>query len=207
LHDFKQKPETRLTAASLIGLLIGLGLCGCNPLIDSAKSRQPMKVVLEPAPIPMPIESARKIEQPVVESIKKPSEGDPVTTTLRIPANALCRGDTFEVSIDFDIPLFYEIQIRNALPPAVGTSIELRLPVGFEAVEDWDAPSAVRSESPGGHLVHVGSARFVRRVRIADQLTPGLYSISCSFRYQACNERQCLRPVDAWLQASLTIRD
>jgi len=141
-----------------------------------------------------------------VKSVKPRSADDPVAASFSVPQNALRAGDTFEVSVDFEIALSYEIQDRNSLPPAVSTLIELNLPAGFEAIEDWSDPTSFRSELPDSHMVYAGKATFTRKVRIGNAVAPGQYALSCLFRYQACNARQCLRPVESRLAVTLTIQ-
>lgn len=188
-----------------IVLVALLGLVGCGEPVASRVAPPPLTVP-EPSTLGKPTESAAELDVSEVKSVKPRSADDPVAVSLRVPKNELCAGDTFEVSVDFEIALSYEIHDRNAPPPAVSTLIELDLPAGLEAVEDWSDPMSVRSGLPDGHLVYAGKATFTRRVRIGNGVTPGQYAVSCLYRYQACNERQCLRPVESRLSASLTVQ-
>ena len=81
------------------------------------------------------------------------------------------------------------------------------MPAGFEAIEDWSDPASVRSQLPDGHMVYAGKATFTRKVRIGKGVAPGQYAMSCLFSYQACNARQCLRPVESRLRVSLNIQE
>ncbi len=186
----------------LVGLL---GLVGCSGPVDS-RVETPSLAVPHPSTNVKPAESVAESDATDVKSVKPQSAEDPVAVSFRVPNNALHAGDTFEISVDFEIAMSYEIRDRNAPPPAISTLIELELPNGFDAIEDWSEPASVRSELPDGHMAYVGKTSFTRRVRMADSVVPGQYDLSCLFRYQACNPRQCLRPVESKLNVSLTIR-
>lgn len=46
---------------------------------------------------------------------------------------------------------------------------------------------------PDGHPAYSGEAVFTQSVVVDDGAAAGDHSIGCSMRYQACDERQCLR--------------
>lgn len=183
-----------------------LGLVGCGEPVVSRVEPPPLAMP-QPSTAVQPTESVAELDEADVRSVKPRSADDPVAASFSVPQNALRAGDTFEVSVDFEIALSYEIQDRNSLPPAVSTLIELNLPAGFEAIEDWSDPTSFRSELPDSHMVYAGKATFTRKVRIGNAVAPGQYALSCLFRYQACNARQCLRPVESRLAVSLTIQE
>ncbi len=187
----------------LVGLL---GLVGCSGPVDSRVESPPLAMP-QPTTIVQSTESVDELDEVEIKSVKPRSADDPVAASLRVPENALHAGEPFEVSVDFEIAMSYEIQDRNAPPPAISTLIELDLPAGFEAIEDWIEPTSVRSALPDGHMVYAGKATFTRKIRIRDGVAPGQYALTCLFRYQACNARQCLRPVESRLNVSLTIQD
>ncbi len=188
---------------TLVGLL---GLVGCCEPVDSRVEPSPLAMP-DPSIIVKPTESVAKLDEADFKSVKPRNADDPVAASFSVPKNAFRAGDTFEVSVDFEVAVSYEIHERNAPPPAVSTLLELDLPAGFEAIEDWRDPTSVRSVSPDGHLVYVGKATFTRKVRIGNDVTPGQNAVSCLFRYQACDARQCLRPVESRLRVSLTIQE
>ena len=189
-----------MRSTTLVGLL---GFVGCGEPVDSRVEPPPLAMP-DPSTIVKPAESIANLDEADFKNVKPRSADDPVAVSLRVPKHARRAGDTFEVSVDFEIALSYEIHDRNAPPPAVSTLIELDLPAGFEAIEDWHAPTSVGSELPDGHGVYAGQATFTRSVRIGNGVAPGQYEVSCLFRYQACNARQCLRPVESRLRVSLT---
>ena len=192
-----------MRSITFVGLL---GFVGCSEPVDS-RVESPSLAMPHPSTVVKPAESVAKLDETDVRSVKPRSADDPVAVSFRAPKNALRPGDTFEVSVDFEIALSYEIHDRNAPPTAVSTMIELDLPAGFEAIEDWRDPTSIRSELPDGHMVYAGKATFTRKVRIGNGVAPGQYELSCLFSYQACNSRQCLRPVESRLRVSLTIQD
>ncbi len=192
-----------MRSMAIVGLL---GLVGCGERVTSRVEPPPLAMPQPSTPI-KPAESVAESDATDVKSVKPRSADDPVAVSFRVPKNALRPGDTFEVSVDFEIALSYEIHDRNAPPPSVSTSMELELPAGFEAIDDWTEPRSVRSEMPDGHMVYAGKATFTRKIHTGDGVAPGQYDLSCLFRYQACNPRQCLRPVESKLGVSLTIQD
>jgi hypothetical protein len=140
-----------------------------------------------------------------VVAVKPRTDADPVAASFKADARKISVGDTIQLSVVLDILAPYEIQDRHAPPPAIATTLELKLPPGFRALDDWSSPQTVRSQWPDGHAVYVGAATFTRRVVVEKGVTPGEYELSCATRYQACNDRYCLRPTQCRLAVNITV--
>jgi hypothetical protein len=140
-----------------------------------------------------------------VVAMKPRTDADPVAVSFKADAGKISAGDTINLSVVLDILAPYEIQDRHAPPPAIATSLELKLPAGFRAVGDWSSPQTVRSQWPDGHAVYAGQAMFTRRVLVGNDVKPGEHQVGCAIRYQACNDRYCLRPTECKLDLDITV--
>ncbi|MFO0912062.1 MAG: hypothetical protein U0795_03835 [Pirellulales bacterium] len=123
-----------------------------------------------------------------------------ITSTERVRA-----GDVLELVVVLTVDPGYEIYSLDASAPKVPTALQLQLPAGFTALQDWESPAPVRSLNPPGHAVHTGESRFVRQIRVAEDAEPGEYLLACSVSYQACDSRQCLRPVESTLSVAVSV--
>lgn len=121
-------------------------------------------------------------------------EGEFVTATLRLKRRHVGVKESVEVSVELDIAPMWEIHILEAKPKATATQLELLLPDGIQAIGKWLAPEPDRSSSPDGHEVYADKAVFTRVIKITENATMGKNVIRCEIRYQACNERQCMKP-------------
>ncbi len=144
-------------------------------------------------------------ELTIVQPRKPRSDEDPVSMHLSVASEALRAGETVEVTVTLGIDTGFEIHSLTAVPPKIPTRLELELPMGFTAVEEWRASAPVRSYNPGGGAVYVGEAHFKRRIHVAADAKPGDYLIACAVSYQACNSRQCLRPTESQLSIAVSI--
>ena len=155
-----------------VALIVLLALLGCNGAHPPPDSRNDM---------------ARRAAKPRTDA-------DPVAASLEVRAGTIRAGEAFALTVVLDIADGYEIQHLHAPPPAIATKLELKLPAGFQAVGEWQMPATVRSQWPDGHPVYAGEATFTRQVRVTNDVKPGNYELTCAIRYQACNDRYCLRP-------------
>tara|TARA_R110002073_G_scaffold75697_15_gene184672 strand:+ start:502 stop:1143 length:642 start_codon:yes stop_codon:yes gene_type:complete len=179
-------------------LLVG---CGHRPETATNLSRVP-----EPAVSRSDSTNDNQLEPPPAapEFIKPSSEDDPVEVRFAASKRDVRVGESFDVSVAFSIDPAYEIHSMDASAPQIPTQIELELPVGFTAVEDWDAPAPVRSLNPGGQSVFTGEVEFVQTIQVSNEIEPGDHQLICSVSYQACNSRRCLRPTKSVLTIELT---
>lgn len=205
-------PKTFAFAASRrskplwLHLAIFLLPVGCDFRPDTVVN--PSKVP-EPAVVNMESATDNQLDSkpPAPEFIKPTSEDDPVEVRFRASKRDVQLGESFEVSAVFSIDAAYEIHSMDASAPQIPTRVELELPEGFTAIEDWDAPAPVRSLHPGGQSVFTGDVEFVRTIQVSDEIEPGDRQLICSVSYQACNSRQCLRPIKSVLTIKLTCND
>jgi hypothetical protein len=188
-------------------ILLGvIGVIGCAesprpPEQPAKRAAVPEKTEGEGTPLPtrMANDTSRVSQKPRIED-------DPVAALLEVPQNDLSPGATFFVTVVLEIGPFYEIHDLHAPPPLIPTQLNLELPKGFQAKGDWSAPKPVRSESPDGHSVYVGKAKFTREIRIPNDAEPGESDVTCTIRYQACNMRHCLAPKEFKLSQAVSVR-
>jgi len=200
-------PATSLVGMMFCMVFVGcLGLFGCGgPTGNRAEAPEPT-VVPNPGSVDESLEIATEWNGAELQSVKPRSDRDPVAASLKVPRNTFSAGDTFEVSIVLDVAPFYEIDDEHAPPPAVATRLELKLPAGFQAVGDWSLPESTDSDTPDGRAVYVGAVAFTRGVNIENDVKPGKYYLICAIRYQACNARRCLRPVNCKLRVVVSVQ-
>ena len=122
------------------------------------------------------------------------NDGTPVSATLGLSPSRAKAGETIELSVRLKVAALWEIHTLDAQPPLVATRLELDLPGGLETLGEWQAPEPVRSLLPGGHAAYAGEAVFTRRIAVTERAAAGEQRVQCRVSYQACNERQCLRP-------------
>jgi hypothetical protein len=135
------------------------------------------------------------------------TETEPVDASMSVVATEKIRaGGTFSVLVTLDVAPGFEIQNQRAPPPGVATDVALKLPPGFRSATASARPQTVRSQWPDGHPVYVGQLRFYWQVGVGEHVTPGEYEVGCAIRYQACNDRFCLRPVEYTLPARVEVR-
>ena len=85
----------------------------------------------------------------------------------------------------------------------VATSLDLKLPKGFEADGDWTLPEPVPASQ--GRLTYDGSFVFRRRVRVASDAPAGAVVALCTLRYQACDAFSCRAPEEEVLEAKAVV--
>lgn len=144
----------------------------------------------------------RKLEP---EPFKPWSEEDPVVARLITSQENANLGEAFELSVVLILDPDYEIYSLDASAPKIPTLLELELPPGFTAIDEWKSPTPVRSFNPGNESVYLGEAKFMRKIHISSGTEPGDYLLVCSVSYQACNSRQCLRPIRSVLSITMTV--
>jgi hypothetical protein len=156
---------------------------------------------------PLEVEPDIKLTEQTLktEPTKPRSEEDPVIASLSVSQENLIIGETFELTVVLNVDSGYEIHSLDASPPKIPTLLELEVPPGFTALEEWRSPAPVRSFNPGGGSVYLGETNFVRKIHIATDAKPGDYLLACSVSYQACNSRQCLRPMKTQLSVKLSL--
>jgi hypothetical protein len=143
----------------------------------------------------------------IVDSSRPRTDENPVAAEILTKSPVIRHGETFEITMRLDIPADFEIHSLDAPRPSIATQLVLELPAGFHGEEDWITPRSVRSLRPDGHHVFIGQSEFHHRIRVDSEIQPGQYVVGCSVRYQACNAKLCLRPVDLTLGVGVEVRD
>lgn len=187
-------------------LFIGFFCAGCTQSSTPLERSSGSDIPAAESPMGKSTASVAEKNEPEIVSIRSSSDEEPVAVSLKISRKRLRAGESFDISVLLEIAPQYEIHDLQAPPPAVATLLELKLPLGFQTLEEWLPPDSVRSVMPDGHPVYIGQVGFKRKVQIGETIQPGDYDIGCTIGYQACNSRQCLRPVRCELPAKITIQ-
>ena len=128
---------------------------------------------------------------------------DPVAVTLIAPAE-VAAGATFPVSVRLKTRGGWELHPRTARRPWVPTELALNLPDGFEPAGPWRDPPAGPAAKTGGGRTLPADGAFSRPITAPP--APGIYTVACRVRYQACDDRRCLRPAERTLTVRVSVR-
>jgi hypothetical protein len=60
---------------------------------------------------------------------------------------------------------------------------------------------------PGRGMTYAGTITFVQSVSVLPTATAATMNVGCRVRFQACNDRQCLRPEELLLSIPLVVVD
>jgi hypothetical protein len=199
-------PNRPSTGFKRIAVLLALAL-GCNGSEDRPR---PLKEALEAAN-----QKAREISERVSPPTQKNAVASriartpeaPVELEFSIAPTAARVGDGMECRVVLDIGSEWSVHPLDAAPPAMATKIELELPPGITRQGKWQLVSGNVANGPLGEPVIDGRAEWKQSLRIAAECEPGALLIGCSVRYQACNAKQCLRPISADLGAMVEVAD
>ncbi|MCU0709992.1 MAG: hypothetical protein MUF23_17055 [Pirellula sp.] len=131
----------------------------------------------------------------------------PVGLELRVSESRVPPGATFELNIRMNIRKEYEIHPLDAPPPSIPTQIDCRLPSCMEFEGEWSLPVEVPSLRPDGHSGYQGEVNFRRTIRVTSNAPQGEQRLESNIRFQACNEKLCLRPVSVPLSIAITVAD
>jgi hypothetical protein len=100
-------------------------------------------------------------------------------------------------------PGWHITAVKDSRGPEVATSLDLKLPEGFEAESGWTLPEP--RSAAGGRLTYDGSFEFRYRIRVAGDAPAGPAIASCTLRYQACDAFSCRPPDEAILQTKAEV--
>jgi hypothetical protein len=159
----------------------------------------------------LPPDSAEKPE-PTVSSPRSEAaapageytKAGPVSVRLRSPA-VVSRGETTELVVEFRVAPQWEIHAVDSHPDEAATRLNVELPQGIEASGEWEFPPGQASLAPGGKWVYAGSFAARLPLRVTESAASGEQQVVCRVRFQACDERQCLRPEEVELEGTLVI--
>lgn len=139
--------------------------------------------------------------------LRKPSgPGEPVAVKFESSKQTIQPGDSVKITANFKIAPGYEIHVFEAMPLATATRLKLALPPGFSQAKTWEEPPMGPSLYPGRGTAYHGNVTFYQEVSVVDDIAPGDYELTCSVAYQACDSKQCLRPVESAHKITVTVK-
>ena len=134
----------------------------------------------------------------------KPSSSQPVTAAMQIIPTEVRNGVTFELLVSLEIAGAHHVYASNIVgKPFIPLSLNVTLPDGIEALNDWIAPAPSRTKT--GELVYTDSVSFRRSLRVGSNVPAGPLLIKGDLRYQACTEELCWPPRTIDLSSSINI--
>ncbi len=174
---------------ALVSVLIAGG-CSRSPLTTSATSAD-----------------SAVAQSPAAGPVEHQIEGQPVTAILRLAQGVISPGDQVELAVELKIAPTWEIHALDAQPASAATQLELALPPGIVATDDWQAPPAGPSSAPHGSPVYLSRVIFTCTLAAESSAQLGVSEIACDVGYQACTNRQCLQPQRTRLKVPLEIKN
>lgn len=131
-----------------------------------------------------------------------PSASEPVTAVMQAVPEEVAAGGSFELLVRVAIAGAHHVYARVPEDsPFSAARLELNLPPGLEALDDWSRSEPVQRRP--GQLVYTESAWFRRRFRVVSKPPDGVLTIKGALHYQACTEELCWPPGVLPLSASL----
>ena len=148
-----------------------------------------------------------QIDTPNVQiDLKEPTKTTPaVFGATVVPAEAKV-GETVTFVVQAAMADGWHIYAADReSPPSVPTSLELILPAGLEAVDQWIYPEAKEYTTElGKSYAYEGRVSFYHRLVVTDGAS-GTTPIRCNLKYQSCTDAICHRPMDGELVATLNV--
>ena len=100
-------------------------------------------------------------------------------------------------------PAWHIYAAHGSNGPGVATSLELKLPEGFEVEGPWSYPKPILASD--GQMIYQGTLEFRRKLRVRPDAAAGPVSVTCKFGYQACDPVSCRPPTKVELSAQAEI--
>ncbi|TWU10648.1 FG-GAP repeat domain-containing protein [Allorhodopirellula heiligendammensis] len=139
--------------------------------------------------------------------VRKSHGGDePVAVKFESSRQTVRPGDSVHITVNVRIAPGYEIHALEVMPRATATRLELDLPHGFSDAKSWEEPPQMPSSTPGRGPAYHGNVTFYKEIPVAEDIEPGDYELTCSLAYQACNAKQCLRPVELTRKIAVSVK-
>ncbi|MBL4850378.1 MAG: hypothetical protein JKY65_33085 [Planctomycetes bacterium] len=121
---------------------------------------------------------------------------DEVRVTYSVEPAQAAPGDVVELRADVVVAKGWYLYAKGT---ATGITLTPKLPAGLTLAGEWTEPKPVMKDipymGPNGTSAlmgtHVGSLRFVQKVRIASDAS-GALEVPLGFGFQVCNEKTCL---------------
>jgi suppressor for copper-sensitivity B len=134
----------------------------------------------------------------------------PQRAELRLAADrtSYAPGDTARLVAVVDVQDGWHLQAhRPTFDYLIPTVLRLELPPGWpEARVDYPAPIRYRFAFAEDELdVYEGRVRIFAEVAVPAGAAAGELPVAATLRYQACDDRQCLPPVERRAEATLTV--
>lgn len=125
-----------------------------------------------------------------------------------VSAAPVARGATFEVAVVAEILPGFHINSNQPLEDyLIATSLKPELPAGLRLVETVFPKAKVQKFefSENALAVFDGTVTVRLKLQAAADAPLGATRIPMTLRYQACNDRACLRPVNKPVVAEFTV--
>ena len=136
----------------------------------------------------------------------------PISATLRIPANLTIRpGETFTAALAVSIPSsdtgWYIYSLTQAAGGPTRTTIRALPEADFRVADSIRGPNPKVLDDPwfGMKTEKYTESGVFEIPIVGNPAITGRRDFAIAFRYQACNDRYCLRPITDTLRATVTL--
>jgi hypothetical protein len=186
--------------ASIVACLTAISGCGRpSNAIDASSGVPPVAAEMTSHRVAAPAHTL------LDEGVQSQVEGTALSAMLRLARARARVGDTIELSVSLKVVPLWEIGTLDASSETTATRLELDLPNWLEAQGAWYEPPPGRSHRPGGGRAYADEAVFKRKLVVKEGAAAGEHPVQCRVTYQACDDRQCLRPAAILLEVPLHI--
>ncbi len=195
---------------------MGLYLVGCS------SSAQPTAAITQPlvqASVLAPVVTAAQ-ERAVVTAPpfidlatvdvtveNPPSPDEPVVVAAALDRATVRAGEFVTLVVRMVVhPAWHSYAVTGPTGVSLPTQLKLALPDGIAAAADWQNPEPTMIDSIEGEIAaYVGELRFGIPLQIDAGTTPGVMTIKCSIRFQACDHNSCLPPTTKTIEVPIDI--
>ncbi len=159
----------------------------------------------EPARLSEPAASS---ERAAPDASGRPPRVEKVVLSAAADRTAYLPGETVRVAARLDIAAGWHLQAHvPTYDYLIPTTLDVAAPAGWpDAAVDYPAPSRYKFAFAEDELdVLEGRERIVARLAVPAAAASGPARLTLHLRYQACDDRQCLPPVDTTTTVDLQV--
>ncbi|MFN0122986.1 MAG: protein-disulfide reductase DsbD family protein [Blastocatellia bacterium] len=133
---------------------------------------------------------------------------NPVSVTATVEPAQVKPGGRAKLIVSVNIQAPWHVYSLAQKKPPIAAELSLAEGSGFSADGKIVVPKAKKAFDPNFQIeteTYEGAVTFTIPVKASDTATPGAQKLIAKFRYQACNEEQCLPPRTKEAEAEVTI--
>lgn len=133
--------------------------------------------------------------------------GDVVKTSGKISVDKAKAGGDFRLAVVIELAEKWHVMSNAVKKPYISTALTVKAPAGFTVGKSM-YPKSKSIKVAGEDLqVFEGIVAVGATVKTAATVKPGKYTLEAELKYQACNDKSCLRPTTTKLSIPVDVVD